>query len=67
MSPLEMKQCSNNNGKDQQEEKKFNQVDFFLQKVLSNSMPINILLFPVMLFRSLHVLLKAYRQGLFYI
>lgn len=26
MSPLEMKQCSNNNGKDQQEEKKFNQV-----------------------------------------
>ena len=67
MSPLEMKQCSNNNGKDQQEEKKFNQVDFFLQKVLSNSMPINILLFPVMLFRSLHVLLKAYRLGLFYI
>ena len=67
MSPLEMKQCSNNNGKDQQEEKKFNQVDFFLQKVLSNSMSINILLFPVMLFRSLHVLLKAYRLGLFYI
>ena len=66
MSPLEMKQCSNNNGKDQQEEKKFNQVDFFLQKVLSSSIPINILLFPVMLFRSLHVL-KAYRLGLFYI